>query len=943
MNIKLKLYTFAVLLSSLLFTGCGLSDKPVEGQDIYVSQNLKSSCEVDSKIFEKFFDEEIPDQIACLQKSLDQFSLYVKKEDERYISYKELERFARKFFPESKNLPGALKIFFKVNSLLLNDPSDRLSVSNVPAIFKLFTSANKQAVVLKKLLNEENRNRGDLWKIRLQAFNAVADFRSVALSIMPSGSRSVTDLDMHTLVLDLKENLTNTTFDIEKIESLFFAKKIVLGGTDESINSNELRRLISLAPEFSLIAFDLLYMEDKNFASKNERLAFFSKRLEDLRPLLYQFEPAQVVFTKEQILKAAHKFEIDADVLEKLEPGLDIFKEHLLGGRPGQFTFRDLNTLMSYGRLALEGIQVANAFKDGGERVKANTALAESHIFRTEIEKNVVKIKEILNRSPILPKTISLERLLKDANKGFKLDEKEEVLSTVRAIKKMLVGGSDSTLSDKEVFKLVDKAADLGSVAFDVAKIKNEHFASEAYYYDFLLPRLDRLNLLTDQTFSAKEHLIDVMDLLTFAERVIKDTEIIRYEQTTTAMLGKLYNSPDAKITYGAFKEIIKDGRKALESMLYNAAAYDYHQAKLNRPEEIKTALPFIMLPVFKNIPQANLQTHHDDFNKLVVSYRFFADEDGVQYYSFDFKRPRKGFLLAGLIKWGVGRIIQSYGHPDAWNPKGPKVAEMKDLEIFMYDLKSVLEANGLWTRQYVTFSRNMLLLADLFQYQSDGTMTASADELTEYTLLVFNAVKMNDFVYERMQKYCPLYPTGVDSNVGFRQDCVIDNYARLLLEEGGFKKNLPQLQNYKKTATEEDFNNFLTNLVKFTRDYSDDVPMDKREITMVTGALMNIESTFMRFDLNHNGYMDNYELENAYQVYRKAIIMVAMIKPEQEKFARSVFLYMIKYMKIPTPTELARFHFLEKKDKIIAKRLNIAAILYYLVQQAEQTSSANN
>lgn len=112
----------------------------------------------------------------------------------------------------------------------------------------------------------------------------------------------------------------------------------------------------------------------------------------------------------------------------------------------------------------------------------------------------------------------------------------------------------------------------------------------------------------------------------------------------------------------------------------------------------------------------------------------------------------------------------------------------------------------------------------------------------------------------------------------------------------------------------------------------------------MLTGSLMNIESTFMRFDVNNDGIIDNKELEEAFKVYRKAIIMVAQMTPKQEKYVHSVFLYMIKYMKIPKPMELAHFHYMVRKDDIVAKRLNIGAILYYLVQQANQnTPGATN
>lgn len=225
MNIKLKLYTVVVVISLCVLAGCGLSEKPLEGQDLFVSPSLKSSCEVDAKIFEKFLDQEIPDQINCLQKSLEQYAHYVKRENERFISYNDLNNFALKFFPNNKDkLPGALKIFFRLNTLFLNDPENQLATEHIVPLFKLINLANKQAVILNKLLKEENRRGANLWTLRQEVANTMSEFRNVALEIMPKDNRRPNDLDLHKFIREIADNLSNTNLDIETIESLFFAK-----------------------------------------------------------------------------------------------------------------------------------------------------------------------------------------------------------------------------------------------------------------------------------------------------------------------------------------------------------------------------------------------------------------------------------------------------------------------------------------------------------------------------------------------------------------------------------------------------------------------------------------------------------------------------------------------------------------------------------------------
>jgi hypothetical protein len=167
------------------------------------------------------------------------------------------------------------------------------------------------------------------------------------------------------------------------------------------------------------------------------------------------------------------------------------------------------------------------------------------------------------------------------------------------------------------------------------------------------------------------------------------------------------------------------------------------------------------------------------------------------------------------------------------------------------------------------------------------------------------------------------------------------------------YSSNFPRLESYIFNNSKEELQNYLKGVEGFARENNDPkVPINKRDSTLILGALLNIESTFLRFDVNRDNTIDNFnvigregdtditELDTAFKIYRSAIIKVAKLAPEQEKYAQAIFLYMVKYMEIPPQgswLDNAKFWYFYKwgsRKHIVAKRLNIGVLLYYLVNQ---------
>ncbi len=272
----------------------------------------------------------------------------------------------------------------------------------------------------------------------------------------------------------------------------------------------------------------------------------------------------------------------------------------------------------------------------------------------------------------------------------------------------------------------------------------------------------------------------------------------------------------------------------------------------------------------------------------------------------------------------------------------------------FLLDTKPILVELKLWSPTFQTFARNAMLLADLFQQQSNGDQKININEATEYLGMLLTAVEISGKFSTNLSTLCD-YGLNSDDPL-FAKNCYNENFYDSILYKLKYKKSLPRLAKYFETVSKTESMDYLLGVEGFARDIdTPSVPVNRRDSTLIMGALINIESTFIRFDKNVDNVIDYNELSDAFLVYKPSIIELAGLKGDQVKYAKGIFLYMVSKMTIPKTgswlenaefaafdsciqTEWCRLTFMEK---IQAKRLNIGKLLYYMVNQPTTPSSA--
>jgi len=574
------------------------------------------------------------------------------------------------------------------------------------------------------------------------------------------------------------------------------------------------------------------------------------------------------------------------------------------------------------------------------EEINDHNALFYRGILEQLLDQFISSILPIIKNRETGPHIeLNTNRLVKLILDHFSRNTHNELVYKIVPILKLaLLGGDPENVTYRESLQLVNKAPKLLMVYFDGIYLQKKHFENINDFYGTQLRAAAQLPGLLDSHFRIDDILFTHQQLIDLAHEVIDEK---KNQKLTTSFLDKILKTikPIAvggvyeKYTYQEVLTLFKHLNDFLELRFFNSITWDHYQKQLlvNAPSFGVTPLPPSHYP---GLSREKLYSSHKVFNIILKQYRFFKKENGLQYYTHGYKRNKTSIMEIAYYRWALGIIGKPYSE------SGQEILiSMKTLEQLLWDFKPLLEEFNLWSAYPETFARNTILLGDLFQYQSDGNLLLNVDEASEYFILVVNAITVKNEVTKEMNKVCD-FGSDVDNPV-IHVNCFRKNLPTILFSKLGYQEYMPKLHDYFRIEGPEVFQDYLYKVEYFARDIPDDnIPIGPRDMTLILGALLNIESTFIRFDVNKDNIINPDELcPPAFNVYKQAIIdLVHQRDPEMDVtgYEKSIFLYLVKKMEIPTKYNLAVYHFIGNK-KFDSHRANIGAILYNLIKMNKE------
>ncbi len=560
---------------------------------------------------------------------------------------------------------------------------------------------------------------------------------------------------------------------------------------------------------------------------------------------------------------------------------------------------------------------------------------------------------KIIQNSPGTQQKLNIKDFILDA--GKKLGTKGIDADTVDSLiflKRVLVAGDKEVITSDELKTVVQKLPRILSLSFDLYYVKSTNFASDAESSRFYIESMNELYRIIEFK-QADFQLVTVDQILRLAQDFIKDKDVKKFKPSIVSIKTRLIGGAQESFSLADLRVVLDIAKDLLERNYFNNVTYNSKREVIESPREI-TALEKTALTEYNIFSAARVNELFKDFQDVAVNIRYYrSQKEGIPTYGTIFTRNRTGFLEALYLKWGAQKLLKGYGHKNA---QGIQQVNLDEFQTFLFDMKPVLEEFKLWSPNPQTFARNAILLADLFQNKSNGDLEVNETEATEYLQMILSAVKVSDNFRDQLTAVCD---SGVNKeDPVFGTECFNQHFFDTILNKLNYKKFFPRLNDYVTTATKEDVDGYLAGVEGFARDVNDPkIPINERDNILILGAMLNIESTFIRFDTNKDNIIDYNELTEAFKVYKPAIISLAKLAPAQEYLAKSIFMYMVSKMEVPpTGTWMDNAKFIAfhgclqfdvcrttVMDKIEAKRLNIGKLLYYLVNQPTPASVTKN
>lgn len=961
---KSTIYHILVAVLGLQLMGCGyFSDDPPQNQ-VFDIKDMRSQCDLDTEEFNRIFSEDVSLQIKCLEENFNQFVRYVRRDRADQVNEAELTTFVNRFFSLNRDhfLRG-LRFLFEINMLLLNDRNESISTENIRPLFQIILNTNKKAVLLTKVL--EKTNEKTYLKHKEELLRLFSELTNSILEIANSGNGqqlSSSKINIKEFIKGLNEKFPELEVDEETADSFLFLKKLFLGGNKFEINNAEVKQLLSKSPQIFEIALDLFYLTEETykatFGEEQNIYTHYQTLIQKMRGLLYPLNDHTMLFKVDDFLIALNSIGLlkkSGDILDSLRTTSNLkilaesFKVNVLGTNPQIFTFKDLKASFSFLEVSTLSIPHYLTIKEKFELL-SKASIPEKNQLIQELERELKtlsdKIIHLIAKNTDIPEQQDLLTFVQDINR---LTDEEyslpaEIIDGLFSLKTLFMGGHKNILTKDQLIDFIKKLPKMSSHMLNVAYIKDEELHTGTQKSEFFIKRLGSILSFIhkpsiDEVVFTRDELIHLADYFSKG----KEFNIHSYLPSIDAIKVKVLKGTKHQYTTNQIAQFLQIILGGFETSYYFDLSYRNLSWLLKRRSPI-TYVPSVSLEEFSIFSKQREKELRKIFVHQVKTFRYFRGSNGVAYYGHLIKRNQKGFTEAALVNYIFTILQNSYGK---LNERGELVADYKILEGMLLDFNAVLQELGLWTYNFKNFVRNVLLLSDLFQSTSNGTMQLELDETSEFGVLVLQTMTLSNEMLDGLKEIedsgraqresinCK-YTLDENNSPAFPIPCHRHFFFKVFFEELNHKKDFPMFYQFYKESTEEELKSFLSDIEGFARDFNDPkVPMAKRDYGLVIGALLNIESTFIRFDQNNDNSLDNEELDQAFEIYRDAIIAVAELDETQHKYAKSIFLYMVKYQQIPTKWQVVNFHYNPFADtEVSAKRIHIGTLLYYLVKK---------
>lgn len=610
-------------------------------------------------------------------------------------------------------------------------------------------------------------------------------------------------------------------------------------------------------------------------------------------------------------------------------------------------------------------IQAARHYKHTfGSDKPATLSVHESH--RRLIENASVEIRSALEKIYVSDRGGVVNQVeIMDILKGFIADKPDSIekIEGVLFVKKIIVGGDIKTINHKELGFIFQHLPKLLSLVLDGVRYKNLKLEQPQLLDLLHKDTIELAGILfhPERGSRSYEGLFEVDMAIDGVDRFIKEPEdkISKYRVLIKEALHIFTKIRNEAATENATDEYWITGRELekLFSHIYNVTKRGLAFHKIYNSPNIK---PLLNAPQSVQLDPKNYEAEFPDnkvdlveFSRIVNKYRYMKGSQPMASYSLEYKRNPNGVAEIAIYEYLINNFFGYYGTSYAMSNVQLRTI-LKKFENELIEMDIILPRRSRSTAETIS------LLGSLFQAQSDDNKVLDVNEATEFAISLVTAIDAKKELY----KFLDARGCAKDDYGRFDPACFRAHFYQGICTN--YRDQFPRLFKYlgadPGADCEQNFNSeantaYLDASIVAARtchvfSNGEEIKYSESDIMSILLAMMHIETTITRWDINLNNTMDANEVLNAYGIYKPAIegMLPDAIKkfpPKiRETLTKLVFQYLVKFEDTPK---------LEGKDivktifnlgkllvkKAPASRKTIASILRVVSEQSKIKSQA--
>lgn len=527
-----------------------------------------------------------------------------------------------------------------------------------------------------------------------------------------------------------------------------------------------------------------------------------------------------------------------------------------------------------------------------------------------------------------------------------------EKAKKVLFMKSLVLGGKNDELTHTELEKLILNFDHLLLIGLDAFRYKYIILNQESILQLLKRDVNDLYDIFTQGSLNDRDNqtLFTMKELIDAAKLFIEEDnlDIDKY----TNLIGeakKIFMKGNAEVVKGAeMKTLFGHAKSLLQKGTVFHRIYDKFKAQLESTQPVT-----IDFSEYRHTYPEH-QAELDQFERIVnpKKYRFMKGEFLSPYYTKGYRRNADAIFEIALLEYAIREVFTVYGSPspnaDAVGGYSINKDQMRKLlqtfETELIDLDLITPGRLIGTAD------NISLLGTLFQYQSDKNNVMDVNETTEFGVTLLTAMNVSDDMFTYMKdQNCPqeethngqvrnfdrIAPACFKANFWKALCKYYRNYYPLMFDAiGAPKKCEDMVETEAGTQLLDRINLAARSCNNYTDGNKEEIFYSKGDMMTILIALIHVETTILRWDVNGNNYMDPDEVNAAYDIYGPALDgfleeQSAIIK----KFKKQIYQYMIKYEAVPDPKDFGSIwkfvkFLLSFNKKASATRKTIASIL---------------